>query len=268
MSGRGLMETKQQSIVVVDDCPVSRKILMSTLAACGYEAVECSSGTQCLDVLEHETPAMILLDIDMPDIDGFDLLSQIRKRYPVDSLPVLLVTGDGDGKSLVRGLSTGANDYLVKPIERSAFVARVYNHINVSQMRKQNDEQRARLIELLQAQRAIEALTHEAVLVQRADGSIVYCNELLLQLAEVNEPRDAEAVLGRVFEPLLYKELLEGIVTSKTGVVERTLMIPTSAQNGVYDALCTVKTAPQGDLRVWVFQLHTKEEVVRPASHA
>jgi hypothetical protein len=120
----------------------------------------------------------------------------------------------------------------------------------------------------LQAQRAVEALTHEAVLVQRADGSIVYCNDLLLRLAEVNEPRDAADVLKRMFEPLLYKELLDGIATSKTGVVERTLMIPMSAQNGAYDALCTVKTAPQAELRVWVFQLHTKEDTVGPASPA
>ena len=149
------MGAKQQSIIVVDDCPVSRHLLLSILNGCGYKVVGCSSGTQCLDVLEHEIPALILLDIELPDINGFDLLTQIRHRFPVDSLPVLLVTGKGDGKDVVRGLTTGANDYLVKPIERTAFVARVYNHINLSQIRRQKDEKRVKLLALLEAQRAV-----------------------------------------------------------------------------------------------------------------
>jgi DNA-binding response OmpR family regulator len=258
---QGCMEIKQQSIVVVDDCPVSRHLLLSILTACGYNALECSSGTQCLDVLEREVPALILLDVDMPDINGFDLLSQIRHRFPVDSLPILLVTGKGDGKDVVRGLTTGANDYLVKPIERTAFVARVYNHINLSQIRRQKDEKRAKLLDLLQAQRAIEELTNEGVLVQDRDGAIVYCNDLMKRLAECGEVGVAKDVLMRVIEPRLYKELLAEIAQHATKVFERKMMIPVSAQNGAYEALCTVKSALHGELRLWVFQLHTREGV-------
>lgn len=254
------MAAQQQSIVVVDDCPVSRHLLMSILNSCGYRALECSSGTQCLDVIERERPALILLDIEMPDINGFDLLAHIRLKFSVDSLPVLLVTGSSDGKNVVRGLTTGANDYLVKPIERVAFVARVYNHINISQIRRQTDEQRAKLVELLQAQRAVEELSHEGVLVHKKDGGVVYCNDLLIRLAEVRNPSNAEDVLTRVIEPLLYRELTSAIAGQGEAVFERSMMIPVSAQEGVYESLCTVRTAPHGELRLWVFQLHTKEE--------
>jgi DNA-binding response OmpR family regulator len=257
------MGVQQQSIVVVDDCPVSRQILMSILDACGYRALECSSGTQCLDVIERETPALILLDIDMPDVNGFDLLALIRQRFAVDTLPVLLVTGSANGKDVVRGLTTGANDYLVKPIERSAFVARVYNHINISQIRRQSDDQRAKLVQLLQAQRAVEELSLEGVLVHRQDRSIVYCNDLLTRLAEINAPTNAEQVLTRVIEPVLYKELVGLIAGHQESVFERSMMIPVSVSHGDYEALCTVRTAPHGDLRLWVFQLHTKDRSVQ-----
>jgi CheY-like chemotaxis protein len=256
------MGTKQQSIVVVDDCPVSRHLLLSILNGCGYNAVECSSGTQCLDVLEHEVPALILLDIEMPDINGFDLLTQIRHRFPVDSLPVLLVTGKGDGKDVVRGLTTGANDYLVKPIERTAFVARVYNHINLSQIRRQKDEKRGKLLELLEAQRAVEELTHEGVLVQDHDGAIIYCNDLMKRLAECGDVGTAQDILERVIEPRLYTELVADIAGESTKVFERKMMIPVSVRDGEYEALCTVRSALHGELRLWVFQLHTREDYV------
>ena len=175
-------------------------------------------------------------------------------------MPVLLVTGKGDGKDVVRGLTTGANDYLVKPIERTAFVARVYNHINLSQIRRQKDEKRVKLLALLEAQRAVEELTHEGVLVQNIDGAILYCNDLMKRLAECGDVGTAEDILKRVIEPRLYKELLVDIAGESTKVFERKMMIPVSVRDGEYEVLCTVRSAVHGELRLWVFQLHTRED--------
>lgn len=251
------MSAKQKAILVVDDCPVSRGLLVSILSACGYESVQCGSGVQCLDYLEREVPALILLDVSMPDIDGFDLLNQIRHRFPVDTLPVLMITANSDGKSVVRGLTTGANDYLVKPIERTSFLARVYNHLSLSQIRRQSDEQRLRATDLLGVQRAIEELNDEAVFVHRHDGTLVYCNELLNRILPGAGGMRADELVDRLIPSSLRDEVQRAIGAHQHRIVHHAVSIPPGIDASGFSNFCTLKTTLRGDLRIWVFQLES-----------
>lgn len=255
------MTTKQKAILVVDDCPVSRGLLVSILSACGYESVQCGSGVQCLDYLERDVPALILLDVSMPDIDGFDLLNQIRHRFPVDTLPVLMITASSDGKSVVRGLTTGANDYLVKPIERTSFLARVYNHISLSQIRRQNDEQRVKVTDLLGVQRAIEELSDEAVFVQRDDGTLVYCNELMNRILPGAAALRADELIDRLIPSNLWDEIQRAIANNQHKIIHHAVSIPPGVDTSGYSNFCTLKTTLHGDLRIWVFQLEALASV-------
>jgi CheY-like chemotaxis protein len=248
------MASKQQSILVVDDCPVSRGMATSILAACGYDAVECGSGTQCMDFIDKEIPALILLDISMPDIDGFDLLRQIRQRHAADSVPVVLVTASTDGKDVVRGLTTGANDYLTKPLDRTAFLARVYNHISLSQARRQNDEHRQKVVNILGLRRAIEELNHEAIFAQRSDGSLAYCNELLGRVIEGAPALRAEELAVRLMHRDLYIEIRDALQRNPLVTIDRTVQLPSDVQAHGYQSACRLRTAPHGDVRIWVFQ--------------
>jgi len=256
------MAPKQQSILVVDDCPVSRGMATSILAACGYDAVECGSGTQCIDYLDKEVPALILLDISMPDVDGFDLLRQIRQRHAADSVPVLLVTASADGKDVVRGLTTGANDYLTKPLDRTAFLARVYNHINLSQARRQNDEHRLKVLNILGLRRAIEELNHEAIFVQRSDGSLAYCNELLGRVIEGAPALRGEELAARLMHRATYAEIQGELELNPLATIDQAVQLPPDIQAHGYQATCRVRSAIHGDVRIWVFQL----EVNAPSS--
>lgn len=253
------MAPKQQSILVVDDCPVSRGMATSILMACGYDAVECGSGTQCLDFLDKDIPALILLDISMPDIDGFDLLRQIRQRHAADLVPVLLVTASVDGKDVVRGLTTGANDYLTKPIDRTAFLARVYNHISLSQARRQGDEQRMKIGSILGLRRAIEELNHEAIFVQRSDGSLVYCNELLGRIIEGAPAMRAEEVAARLMPLTTYAEIHRKLCDATTAALDQTVQLPQDIWALGYQLNCRMRTALHDDVRIWVFQLEPNE---------
>lgn len=252
------MATKQQSILVVDDCPVSRGMAVSMLSACGYEAVECGSGVQCIDFLDHEVPALILLDLSMPDIDGFDLLRQIRRRHAADAVPVLLVTASAEGKDVVRGLTTGANDYLVKPLDRTAFLARVYNHINLSHVRRQSEEQRLAVSSLVNLRRAIEELNDEVVFVHREDGSLIYCNDLLGRLIEGAPAMRAEEIASTLLSVPVYAELREALHADSKAVIHRNVHIPFDLGSRGYSQECRVRTAMHGDARIWVFQLESK----------
>lgn len=253
------MAPKQQSILVVDDCPVSRGMATAILAACGYDAVECGSGTQCIDFLEKDIPALILLDISMPDIDGFDLLRQIRQKHAADSVPVLLVTASADGKDVVRGLTTGANDYLTKPLDRTAFLARVYNHISLSQARRQNEEHRLKVINILGLRRAIEELNHEAIFAQRTDGSLAYCNELLGRVIDGAPALRAEELGVRLMDRADYMEIRASLARDPSATIDQTVVVPKDIQGHGYQSTGRVRTAMHGDVRIWVFQLEVNE---------
>lgn len=257
------MAPKQQSILVVDDCPVSRGMATSILAACGYDAVECGSGTQCIDFLDSNVPALILLDISMPDMDGFDLLRQIRQRHAADSVPVLLVTASADGKDVVRGLTTGANDFLTKPLDRTAFLARVYNHISLSQARRQNDEHRLKVLNILGLRRAIEELNHEAIFAERSDGSLAYCNELLGRVIEGAPALRAEELAFRLMDRETFIDIRAKLAEDPSITVDRTVPLSRDIQERGFQSACRVRSAMHGDVRIWVFQLEETEATAR-----
>jgi CheY-like chemotaxis protein len=257
------MAPKQQSILVVDDCPVSRGMAISILSACGYDAVECGSGTQCIDFLEREIPALILLDISMPDVDGFELLRQIRQRHAADAVPVLLVTASSDGKDVVRGLTTGANDYLVKPIDRTAFLARIYNHISLSQVRRQSEEHSLKVRNLLGLRRAIEELNNEIVFVHKDDSSLVYCNEFLGRLIAGAPAMRAEEIACRLMSRQAYSKIRAALQSDNTARIRQVIQVPQDISAQGYQSECTVRTAPHGDVRIWVFQLQVTEDVAQ-----
>ena len=257
------MAPKQQSILVVDDCPVSRGMATSILAACGYDAVECGSGTQCIDFLDTNIPALILLDISMPDMDGFDLLRQIRQRHAADSVPVLLVTASADGKDVVRGLTTGANDFLTKPLDRTAFLARVYNHISLSQARRQNDEQRLKVLNILGLRRAIEELNHEAIFAERSDGSLAYCNELLGRVIEGAPALRAEELGLRLMDRETFMEIRAKLAENSSVTIDQAVVLSRDIQGCGFQSTCRVRSAMHGDVRIWVFQFEMNEASAR-----
>lgn len=257
------MAPKQQSILVVDDCPVSRGMATSILAACGYDAVECGSGTQCIDFLETNIPALILLDISMPDMDGFDLLRQIRQRHAADSVPVLLVTASADGKDVVRGLTTGANDFLTKPLDRTAFLARVYNHISLSQARRQSDEHRLKVLNILGLRRAIEELNHEAIFAERSDGSLAYCNELLGRVIEGAPALRAEELGLRLMDRETFMEIRAKLAEGPSVTIDHAVALSRDIQGCGFQSTCRVRSAMHGDVRIWVFQFEMNEASAR-----
>ena len=257
------MAPKQQSILVVDDCPVSRGMATSILAACGYDAVECGSGTQCIDFLDTNIPALILLDISMPDMDGFDLLRQIRQRHAADSVPVLLVTASADGKDVVRGLTTGANDFLTKPLDRTAFLARVYNHISLSQARRQSDEHRLKVLNILGLRRAIEELNHEAIFAERSDGSLAYCNELLGRVIEGAPALRAEELGLRLMDRETFMEIRAKLAEGPSVTIDQAVALSRDIQGCGFQSTCRVRSAMHGDVRIWVFQFEMNEASAR-----
>ncbi|EIJ42015.1 signal transduction histidine kinase [Beggiatoa alba B18LD] len=122
-------------ILIVDDDPVNLKVLENQLSLANYQAVKAVDGHEALDHLwAGEEFALILLDIMMPKMSGFDVCRIIRTQYPATQLPVILLTARSQEHDLVEGLEVGANDYITKPFSKVELLSRIKTHINLSRI--------------------------------------------------------------------------------------------------------------------------------------
>jgi two-component system KDP operon response regulator KdpE len=121
MGYRG-MSAAPLKIMVVDDEPPIRKLLRMGLSTQGYDILEAPNGKMALDLLQ-QGPALIILDLGLPDIQGHDLLRMIRARN--DSVPIVVLSSRGDEAGKVQALDLGADDYLTKPFGMDELLARM-----------------------------------------------------------------------------------------------------------------------------------------------
>jgi two-component system KDP operon response regulator KdpE len=110
------------AVLIVDDEPRILRFVRVELEAEGYRTLAATNGAQALDLLEMERPSVVVLDLLLPDLDGFEVLQRIRA---VSKVPVILLTARGTDVDKVRGLNEGADDYLTKPFNPEELTARV-----------------------------------------------------------------------------------------------------------------------------------------------
>src|SRR3984893_13441029 len=106
-----MQKTPGEKILVVDDDATTRKVLARTLSSSGYETRQATNGLEGLDLVRSEKPSLLLLDFDMPGLNGAEVLARIRsdKDPTVAQIPVIMLTGHGGEESEVRGLEAGAD---------------------------------------------------------------------------------------------------------------------------------------------------------------
>ena len=114
-----------ERILVVDDNETNRDILEARLTANGYEVLHAADGEEALAMATRHRPDLILLDIMMPKVDGIEVCKRIKADADLSFTPIILVTARSDSKDVVNGLDAGADEYLTKPIDQTALVARV-----------------------------------------------------------------------------------------------------------------------------------------------
>jgi len=112
-------------VLVVDDDALNRRLLTATLAREGFRTTSATDGAEALTAIREEPPDVILLDIEMPGIDGFEVLERIKGDEAVRHLPVIMISGLEDTESVVRCLEIGADDFLPKPFDAAILRARI-----------------------------------------------------------------------------------------------------------------------------------------------
>ena len=134
-------------ILIVDDNPTNLDILQARLAPHNYEILTATDGEEALAIAREKQPDLILLDIMMPKMDGIEVCRHLRADPSLPFMPIIMVTAKADSKDVVAGLEAGADEYLTKPVDHAALVARAKSMLRIKDLHDTVLEQAARLEE-------------------------------------------------------------------------------------------------------------------------
>ena len=142
-----MQKNSDAEILVVDDDRLTRKLLVRTLASEGYTCAESESGTDAWERVHASQPALVLLDLDMPGLNGADLLKRLRSDQDpaIAQIPAIMLTGHGGEESEVLCLEAGADDFVTKPINMAVLQARIGTQLRLRSMRLQLEGQKEEL---------------------------------------------------------------------------------------------------------------------------
>jgi len=135
-------------ILIVDDTPHNVKMLVDLLSAKGYATVTAASGQEGLELVEAERPDLVLLDVMMPGVDGYEVCRRIRANPNYGILPVVMVTALDPARERIKGLEAGADDFLTKPVNMAELVARVRSLLRIKDLYGTVQAQAAELADL------------------------------------------------------------------------------------------------------------------------
>jgi PAS domain S-box-containing protein len=124
----------QGLILIVDDEPANLNVLSEVLIAEGYDLAIANSGERAITIVNRQLPDLILLDIHMPDMDGFTVCQKLKKDQKTSAIPVIFMTALNDIESKVKGFEMGAVDYITKPFNVRELLARIKNHLQLTKV--------------------------------------------------------------------------------------------------------------------------------------
>ncbi len=131
-----------ERILLVDDNPANLQVLFQTLEGRGYNLLVAKDGETALTIVKKALPELILLDIMMPGIDGYEVCRQLKENPATRDIPVIFLSALDDTKDKVRGLDLGAVDYISKPFQADEVIARVNTHLTIHRLQQQLQEQK------------------------------------------------------------------------------------------------------------------------------
>lgn len=186
----------RQRILIVDDTPANLGVLHSVLQEAGYDVLFASNGESALARLVYMQPDIILLDINMPGADGYEVCRRLKADSAWRDTPVLFLTALGDPVDKVRGFDVGAVDYITKPLHPKEVLARVRAHLQIRSLQIALADKNA-LLETAMARRQdaeaqLQQSLDRAVIVVYQDGEIQFCTRLARLLLQRYFPAHKE----------------------------------------------------------------------------
>jgi len=172
---------RQKTIMIVDDTEMNIVILVEALKE-DYDLIVAINGLEAIEILEEQKPDLILLDIMMPEMNGYEVLEGLKTQSTLEHIPVILLSAITDSDSKTKGFSLGAVDYITKPFEIVEVKARVKTQLRLEEVRLVLENQNT-ILE--------EKVKERTNLLERTNSAAIYC---LAALAETRDPDTGEHI--------------------------------------------------------------------------
>ena len=209
------------TILIVDDAPAILDVLRRTLESEGYKILAASSGEIALQVARRALPHLILLDIMMPGMDGFETCRQLKMEESTSNIPVIFITGKGEMKAIVEGFRAGGVDYIIKPFQQREVCARVETHLKISRLTRELIQKNRDLEQEIAQRKALTNIIQSMVdtlIVVNPDATIKTVNQATLNLLGYEENELIGKPVSMIFEEeVVFKELgLEDLIKKES----------------------------------------------------
>ncbi|MEZ5275197.1 MAG: response regulator transcription factor [Opitutaceae bacterium] len=202
---------KPGAILVVDDVPANLSVLLDFLGDAGFEVLVAESGQGALDQIGYSRPDIILLDVMMPGLDGFEVCRRLKADAGFRDIPVIFMTALTETVDKVKGFEAGAVDFVSKPVQPEEVLARVQAHLEIRHLQRvleeKNRELEHEILLRLEAEDQLQQSLDQAVIVATRDHRIQFCT------------RHAWDLLSRYFSAKILVTLPEAIETWIAGGV-------------------------------------------------
>jgi len=139
------IELTGAKVLIVDDTPENLKLLRQTLESEGYSILVATSGEAALKIVQRAIPDLILLDVMMPGMDGFDTCRRLKKDVRTVDIPVIFITARAETEAIVEGFQVGGVDYIVKPFQDQEVLIRVRSHLQINRLARELDKKNSQL---------------------------------------------------------------------------------------------------------------------------
>ncbi len=191
-------KNNSSQIMIIDDSPDILQMLTDILDYQGYRVSPFSSGEKALKSIELGIPDLILLDVEMPLMDGYEVCARLKSNEKTSKIPVIFISGRDDTTDKIKGFNAGGIDYITKPFQLAEVIARIETHLSLCRLQKQSEEQNIHLQKEITERKKVERelLTHKAnleKLVAKRTAELNKSNEEL-QL-EITERKNLENAL-------------------------------------------------------------------------
>ena len=199
---------KGLQLLIIDDMPTNIRIAAFALKEQGYTILAAGSGQQGIAIAQAKQPDLILLDIMMPEMDGYEVCRILKQDKITADIPIIFLTASNDTDSIVKGFDLGAADYIAKPFNPAELVARVKAHLEIRRQKKH-----IRILSM-----AVEQSTN-SIIITETSGKIIFVNQQFLKTTGY----DISEIIGRNLRMIksdnqpksFYKEMWETILSGR-----------------------------------------------------
>jgi len=198
----GSSQRRVAAILIVDDAPANLELLRKLMSEQGYQVYAALSGERALAIAQRAQPDLILLDVVMPDMDGFETCQQLKQNPLTQRIPVIFMSARSDTDDVVAGFDIGAVDYIAKPLRMAEVCARVRAQLQIRSNSETQEEQAERL-------RTIVNHMAEGLLIIEADGRIQYTNPACDHYLGYRENELAGLSIAELLSPMVTQEYLD-----------------------------------------------------------